>query len=232
MAVGGRSSSSEARVVEALAAAAGGSCRVVEEDVAGEGGGGAGSSSSTLTPEDAFLFTFSQPPQAAARRGAHFERPAASQPVVVRQLLLSCLSRTSEGVVVGGGEGVGLLAAPAPGAGAQPASFTVTLPATLPSRAGAPPRPHGFAISPLSGSLAPGESVPLVLSFTTEAAAAAAAGGGSSGEEGLRYPGEWQEVKASVLLKGGAVVPGAKEEKAVTVILRGFMPGSGESGEE
>ena len=44
----------------------------------------------------------------------------------------------------------------------------------------------------------------------------------------LRRPGEWQEVVATLVLKGGVCGPGASEEKTVTVILRGFMPGAEE----
>jgi hypothetical protein len=42
----------------------------------------------------------------------------------------------------------------------------------------------------------------------------------------LKRPGEWQEVEALVVLKGGVMVEGAPEERLVKVFLRAFLPGT------
>ena len=42
----------------------------------------------------------------------------------------------------------------------------------------------------------------------------------------LKRPGEWQEVEALVVLKGGVTVEGAPEERLVKVFLRAFLPGT------
>jgi hypothetical protein len=74
--------------------------------------------------------------------------------------------------------------------------------------------------------VAPGESAALTFTFAPRAQQQQAAAAQNVGGLVLKRPGEWQEVRAEVVLRGGTIVPGASPERTVFVTLRGFVPGS------
>ncbi len=144
-------------------------------------------------------------------------------------MVIACVNRAEQGAL-------------APGAPPQqPVSFSVHLPQTLSASrlggsisggggggGGAPAapaagRPHFFSVDAAQGTVAPGAKHVVAFRFAPPEAPAA----GAAAALGALSVGEWHEVDATVTLKGGYVVPGAPDERSVTVRLRGYVPGAG-----
>lgn len=144
---------------------------------------------------------------------------AATVPVqekgVVKEMVISCINRADH-------SGVG-------STNQVPTAFEVRIPATMHS--GKPgshsqPRPHCFSVDAQSGHIAPGQKQTLRFRFAPPEHPASAsqgpAGASNAGAAGALSVGEWQEVDAVVVLRGGYVCEGAPADKEVTVRLKGL----------
>lgn len=138
-------------------------------------------------------------------------------PGVIKEMIVSCINRAEQNPT---------------GNSAQqqlPTSFIVNLPSTLnqgPGLAESSGRTHFFSVDVTQGNITPGNKQIIKFKFLPPEIGTESSTPTNNKKNTAMSVGEWHEVDAKIILKGGYVVPGANDERSITVRLRAYVPSS------